>query len=148
MDPDKVINLACSVIRLISLIGFSHRLVSKGNKICPSMKGGFLGNVELDSANTLLLEHVSEIDHLFIRGNILASSPEPKMKEICFQYRKIAERLAGLLKNVKFRGRRARWASVRQAIKTMVGKEEALKLANILNQLKADLSKILLLGIR
>lgn len=145
MDPYRAISLAVSVIQFI---GFSHRLVSKGNKICPSTKETFLGNMELDSANRLLLEHVSEIHRFFKIESDLASHAYREMKEICFQYEEIAKKLVKVLENLKFRARRKKWTSMRQAFKAMISKEEVWKLAHRLNELRADLDKILLSSVR
>lgn len=131
MDPLSILSLAGSVIQLID---FSSKLVSKGYKIYNSANGLLIDYADLSSAATHLLRLNEQLKQS-VAGNSRIRNPDPThttLLEVCDSCTLVARQLITAIDQLRVRGRRTRWKSVRQAFKSIYGQ-------HVINEMKAKL---------
>ncbi|KAF7536583.1 hypothetical protein G7054_g4457 [Neopestalotiopsis clavispora] len=131
MDPLSILSLTSGVIQLID---FSSKLVSKGHKIHNSTNGLLIDFADLSTAAAHLLELNEQLKYS-VPGGSRTRQPDPvhaKLFEVCDSCTSVAKELIAAIDQLRVRGRRTKWKSVRQAFKSIYGQ-------HVINEMKERL---------
>ncbi|KAH6678314.1 hypothetical protein B0J14DRAFT_650537 [Halenospora varia] len=135
LDPLTALGLASN---LISLIEFSGKLLSKSHAIYTSANGALPENIEIEKTAEALRTLNAKIKFEILKDGRTKS--EDALRKLCEDCDGVAGELLRALEKLKVGGRKTRWKSFRQALKSVMGKGEIEGISKRLDNCRAQLS--------
>jgi hypothetical protein len=129
-------------------------MVSKSNKIYASTTGALVKNEQLALSVNGLAHHRKNIRNALevdsLRPPMAISDAQADLLELCDNCLKVGEKLVVRLKRleVKEGEKHRRWRSIRQALKSELGKRELNEMRDSLARYKCDLMLFILIAVQ
>jgi hypothetical protein len=122
MEPLGVLGLASNVVQLLDV---GIRLVAKAHEIYDSANGAQVRNIELDSIAQNLVTLNRRVQNRSRNARASAVSEDEKaLHDLTEQYNQVGEELIDALEKAKVQGSHRHWKSVRQALKSTLGRDK------------------------
>ncbi|KAL2370823.1 hypothetical protein RJ035_002289 [Blastomyces gilchristii] len=142
MDPIGAVSLAATVVQLLD---FGIRLVSKAHDIYTSAEGAEVHNIELDAIAQNLMSLNRRLQNRSRKVCAYAVSEDEKaLESLTVHCNQIGEELIEALQAAKVEGTHKHWKSVRQALKSTLGRDNIQELYNRLKQYREQIVVVLL----
>ncbi|PGH08986.1 hypothetical protein GX51_01043 [Blastomyces parvus] len=142
MDPIGAVSLASNVVQLLD---FGIKLVSKAHDIYTSAEGAEVHNIELDAIAQNLIALNRRLQNRSRKVCAYAVSEDEKaLESLTVHCNQIGEELIKALQAAKVQGAHKHWKSVRQALKSTLGRDEIQELYNRLKQYREQIVVVLL----
>ena len=142
MDPLSAVSLASTVVQFLD---FGIKLVAKTHEIYNSAEGAEVRNIELDA---IAQNFVSLNQRVRSRSRKVCayaiSEDEKALEAMTEQCNKVGEELIDALQKAKVQGVHKRWKSVRQALKSVLGRDKIQELYDRLKQYREQIVVVLL----
>jgi hypothetical protein len=147
MDPITALGVAGSIVQLVD---FGTKVVSKGHKIYHSADGLDESNHDLEVVtNDLILLQARLICPLATKElGVTLSGSDRALLHLSKASFDVASDLLMHLNKIKVQGKRRRWKSFRQALKTVCSKGEIEAMAKRVSALREQLQTRILVDIR
>lgn len=145
MDPLSAIGLASNIVQFIH---FGCSLIRKSSEVHRSASGAEEEHVEIELIATTLSNHC---DRLGQAPSFLNQPPERELLDLAEECKKVAGDLVSLVRKIRsppgIDGKRHRWKSFRQALTTIMKKEEIQSLQQRLRSLQEQIDSQLLFSL-
>ena len=147
MEPLTALGLAGNVIQFID---FSSQLVSKGHKIYRSLDGTLDENIDAEIVATNLSQSNAKLQKSLSQGGIstATSADDKALVNLCQRCSDVASELLLRLDKLKVSGKHRKWKSARQALKTVIGKEELEQISNRLSLYRNEITLHIAVSLR
>jgi hypothetical protein len=136
LDPLTALGLAGNIVQLVD---FSSKIVGKARDIYKSADGSLPENLDAETVAQSLRVLYSNIAPQLVSPS---SVQEETLNELCIGCDNIAKELLQALGRLKIQGKKTKWKSMRQALKSVSSKEEldviSKRLANYREQLNLN----------
>lgn len=140
MEPLSAVSLTATVVQLLD---FGIKLVAKANEIYDSSEGAEVRNIELDAiAQNLVSLNRRAINRSRKLCAYSISEDEKALEAMTGQCNQVGQELIDALQKAKVQGGHKRWKSVRQALKSVLGRD---KIQDIYDRLKRYREQIVVL---
>lgn len=142
MDPISALSLASNVVQFLD---FGIKLVSKTHEIYNSAEGAEVRNIELDAIAQNFVSLSQRVKNRSRKVCAYATSDdEMALQAMTEQCNKIGEELIRALQKAKVQGAHKQWKSVRQALKSVLGRDKIQDLYDRLKQYREQIVVVLL----
>jgi hypothetical protein len=149
MEPMSAISLAASVCQFVD---FACRIISKGNKLRGARHGLLVEDADLLAASTRVVELNNKlVDSLGTysrseRGSLEVEA-RAQINAACRGLNQVATELIDTLNKLRLPGGSGRWRSMRQAVKSVRGRQGVEKMKNDIIVYQQRLNTALLISI-
>lgn len=142
MDPMSAISLAGTVVQFVD---FSVKLVAKSSEIYNSGQGASLRNIELEGVAKNLSSLTTRLKQRTEKACAFAvSEDEVALRSLCNRCCEIGQELLKTLDSAKVHGTNAKWKSVRQALKEIIGGDRIKEMYESLTRCREQIVVLLL----
>ncbi|ODH49869.1 hypothetical protein GX48_03958 [Paracoccidioides brasiliensis] len=142
MDPLSAVGLAGNVVQLLD---FGIRLAAKAHEIYVSAEGVQVHNLELDAITQNLVTLNRRTQNRSRKVCAYATSEDEKaLQDLTERCNEIGEELIKALQAAKVQGAHKHWKSVRQALKSTMGRDKIEDLYSRLKQYREQIVVVLL----
>jgi hypothetical protein len=142
LDPLSAIGLAGNIVQFVD---FSAQLVGKARDIHNSTSGTLPGNIDTEAITRSLLQLNTKLRDRVLEPN---STEEKVIQVLCRGCDAVANELIIALDALKVQGKKTRWKSVRQALKSVAGKEKIESLSKRLAGYREQLTLSFFVALR
>lgn len=138
MDPFSALGLASNIIQLVD---FGSRLVSKGQELYQSADGSSKVNSDLEAITSDLNSVCTSLlrPERYVNKNT-ASDPELALLSLCTSCTELGSELLGLLQALKVKGRKTRYNTARQALRSICKESKILAYEKRLGQFRSQIA--------
>ncbi|OJJ05862.1 hypothetical protein ASPVEDRAFT_45324 [Aspergillus versicolor CBS 583.65] len=142
MDPLSAVSLAGNVVQFLE---FGVKLISKTHEIYKSGEGAEIRNIELDAiANDLVALNDRVRNRSRKVCEFAISEDEKSLQALTEQCNRVGDELISALESAKVQQSRKMWKSVRQALKSVLGRDRIAELYHRLKQYREQIVVVLL----
>jgi hypothetical protein len=145
MDPMAALGVAGNIVQFVD---FSIKLFRKAHEIHTSMAGNLRENLDAkEVANTIRilqsrLRLINRVDTPYV------SETQSLLEGLCSSCDETANELLETLKMLEIQGKKTAWKSMRQAMKSVMGKAAVLEISSRLENFRGLLEMTVLVELR
>jgi hypothetical protein len=147
MDPISAIGLASSILQIVD---FGTKVLSKGNKLHKSLSGALPESLEIESVST----HLKDLSAR-LRGQREPGGPaaapignNQALHELVNRCGDVADEILSALSKLKVQGKRSKWKSYRQAVKSVWNKGKIDEMLQRLMMIRDEVELGIIVDIR
>jgi hypothetical protein len=142
MDPISAVSLASTVVQFLD---FGLKIVSKASDIYHSVQGAEIRNIDLGTVTESLVSLNRRVQNRARRVRAYAvSEDEQALGVLTEECKQIGETLVAALQNARVQGAHRGWKSMRQALKSVLGRDGIEELYDRLKQYREQIVVVLL----
>lgn len=145
IDPMTALGLAGNIIQFVD---FAIKLFAKTREIHESAEGSLRTNLDIENATKTIQILQSKLIAVPSADNAQASETQHLLEGLCSSCNDTATELLRALEKLKLQGKKTTWKSMRQALKSIMGKAAILELSSRLDELRKVLEMTILVDLR